>query len=425
MFTLGVIILFSIRLGSRNSDIAAKVKTFYILFALLVPTIFVKAQPPNDNCANAQTINPNGTCYPGTTVQANDSWTGTVGCQSGNNHPDVWYRFVATGTTLAITVTAGTLSGNIEFILVEATGPCAGLTNIGSLCGASPLTGNINGLQPGTTYYYTISSSTGAEGSFTSCVNNTTPPPSPGQDCNSSATLCINNSFPQGTFSGVGTVENIATNSCFGQNERQSKWYKFTVGCNGTLGFVINPNNPTDDYDWAIWNTSTSPCTSTMPTPIACNWSGCTGSTGLSANPSAEPNANTSCVGPGGCGPGVPRAYCNEETGNASLLNVTAGTTYTILIDNFTANGNGFSFSFGGTAIIGPDATFSYTAGACGAYTFTKSCPTTNSTYLWQFGDGATATTQNATHTYSTFGNFVITLKPKTAAEILRINLAL
>ena len=84
------------------------------------------AAPGNDDCGNAQTVNPNG-CYPGTTVAANDSWVGSVGCQSGNNHPDVWYTFVATGTTLAVNVNALTLTGNIEFVLVGSTGPCTGL----------------------------------------------------------------------------------------------------------------------------------------------------------------------------------------------------------------------------------------------------------------------------------------------------------
>src|SRR5258706_12554660 len=110
----------------------------------------------NDDCSAAQVVTPNGTCYSGTTAGANDSWQGTVGCQSGNNHPDVWYSFVATGSSLAVNVTAGTLTGNIEFVLVSPTSGCSVFQNVGSLCGASPLTGTINGLQTGTTYYYTI-----------------------------------------------------------------------------------------------------------------------------------------------------------------------------------------------------------------------------------------------------------------------------
>ena len=364
-------------------------KIFYILFFLLLLNDRILAQPANDQCSNAQTIVPNGSCYAGTNVNADDNWQGTVGCQAGNSpHPDVWYTFVATGTSLAVSVTAGTLTGNIEYVLWSATSPCNGLTLAGSLCGPSPLTGNIAGLQPGTTYYYFISSVNSSQGTFNTCVTNSSPPTIPGQDCQTSATLCNGNSFPQGTFNGVGAIENIAANSCFGQNERQSKWYKFTVGCSGTLGFVINPNNPADDYDWALWNSSASPCAATMPAPIACNWSGCPGSTGLSPDPSSESNV-VNCSGPSACPGGVgPKAFCNSTAGNSNLLNVTAGTTYSLLIDNFTANGNGFNFSFRGTAIIGPDASFTYTAGACGTYTFTKTCPTSNSTFLRQFHPG-------------------------------------
>ncbi|HET9746417.1 MAG TPA: hypothetical protein VFP97_11940, partial [Chitinophagaceae bacterium] len=172
-------------------------KKSFTLGFVLFSVAFIFAQPANDNCNTATIVTPNGQCVDGTTVGANDSWTQTVGCQSGNNHPDVWYSFVATGTTVNINVTAGTLTGDIEFVLVASTGPCGGLTNAGSLCGASPLTGTINGIQIGTTYYYTISSSTSSQGTFTTCVTNTTPPPLPGQDCGTSATLCNVNSFSQ------------------------------------------------------------------------------------------------------------------------------------------------------------------------------------------------------------------------------------
>src|SRR6476620_5823111 len=38
---------------------------------------FRTAAPTNDDCTTAQTVNTDGTCYPGTTVAANDSWQGT------------------------------------------------------------------------------------------------------------------------------------------------------------------------------------------------------------------------------------------------------------------------------------------------------------------------------------------------------------
>jgi gliding motility-associated-like protein len=361
------------------------------------------SQPANDNCNGAQLITPNGSCNNGTTVNATDGWTGTVGCQSGNNHPEVWYTFVATGTSLSVNITAGTITGNLEFVLVQATSPCNGLTIMGSLCGASPLTGTVNGLTVGTTYYFTISSSTSSQGTFSVCVNNTSPPTIPGQDCSSSAVLCNSNSFSQGTFTGIGTAENVDLNSCFGGNERQSKWYKFTAGCSGTFEFMIDPNINLEDFDWAIWNTTTSCYSSgtTMGVPLDCNWSGCPGNTGISTNPCAY--LNYDCVG-------NPND-CNSSQINTTAINLVAGQTYTLLVDNFTSSGGGFSMSFGGTAVIGPDARFTYSAGACGTYTFNKTCQTSNSTFLWQFGDGATSFDQNPSHTYTTFGNFMITLQ--------------
>jgi len=64
---------------------------FKILALLFVLIVFsaknVYAQPANDFCSGAQAVTPDGTCVGGTTVLANDTWVGTVGCQSGNNQP--------------------------------------------------------------------------------------------------------------------------------------------------------------------------------------------------------------------------------------------------------------------------------------------------------------------------------------------------
>src|SRR3989338_4650120 len=93
------------------------------LFCTLLSISLCFAQPSNDNCGGAVSTNPNGTCYgPGlattTTVGAADNWIGSVGC-AGNNG-EVWFSFVATGTDLAVSVTSGTMGGNVEFILVSS-----------------------------------------------------------------------------------------------------------------------------------------------------------------------------------------------------------------------------------------------------------------------------------------------------------------
>ncbi len=394
-------------------------KKLLTMLLILISTV-IYAQPPNDFCSGAFSVNPNGTCYgPGlpqtTTAGSADNWVGTVGC-AGNNQ-EVWFSFVATGTQLNINVTNGTMTGNIEFILVESTGPCSGLTLEGSLCGASPLVGMVsNNLTIGATYYYTISN-TGSLGTFTTCVTNTTPPPVPGQDCTNSAVLCDNSSFSQGMFSGIGVAENISTNSCFGANEQQSKWYKFTVGVSGTFVFMINPVTYTNDYDFALWNTTTGCYTSgtTLGAPLSCNWSGCAGTTGIATNPVTSFGSagglgaglwqNNNPPGPGTCAPG-PFQWSNT-------INLVAQ-TYTILIDNYSASNNGFSVTFGGTSVMGQPADFTTSLDAtCMILTLNRAPFYTgpNSTYLWNFGDGNTSTNGALTsYTYATTGTYTVSL---------------
>ncbi len=377
---------------------------------LVIISVFVAvmgiAQPANDNCSGATTISTTGGCIGGTTVAATDGWVGTVGCQSGNND-EVWYTFVSTGTQSQITITSGTLGGNVEVIMVQSIGSCAGLSLSGSQCGASPLVATFSNLQPGVTYYVSVSSS-GADGTFTICNTVSSPPPVPGQDCTSPAVLCNNNSFSQGSFSGIGAAEIVSTNTCFGSQERQSRWYTFTIGCTGTLGFIITPVTATNDIDWLLLARSTATCYSSGTTintgEVSCNWSGCTGATGITnvANPCTT-------YGAADCG-GMPG--CQAGGINTTVPTLTAGTTYMMLIDNFTNSGNGFSVQFSGTAIIGPDAAFTSSLSAdCYTLTPTKTCTTSNSTYLWNFGDGTTSTSQNpGSHTYATSGNYTVSL---------------
>ncbi len=381
------------------------------------------AQPANNTCLTAQSITPNGTCVSGTTVAATDTWNNVVGCQNGNNgsnHPDVWYTFVSTGTQAVFTNTAGTFGGTMELILVEGT--CAStFTLAGNSCSASPQSATFTGLTIGTTYYYTISNASGAgqtPGTFTTCVTTSSPPPLSGQDCGTAAILCDNSTFGQGSSTaGSGSVfgntsnENLSAFGCLMTDERQSKWYKFTAGCSGTIEFMIDPITNTNDYDFAIYDITTSGCAITPggsiaggATQVVCNYSACDGSTGASsaANPCTTYGASD-CGGPPGC----------QATGVAAPPSLIAGHSYALIIDNFSLTNSGFNFTWtGGSATIGPDALYTFTNPSCGVYNFTKTCNTGSfSTYLWTFGDGTTSTLQNPTHTYTTGGNYTISLE--------------
>jgi len=56
--------------------------------------------------------------------------------------------------------------------------------------------------------------------------------------------------------------------------EVHSVWYIFTAQEDGQLGFLITPNNPTDDYDWIVWDLTGKTCADLATDPslvVSCN----------------------------------------------------------------------------------------------------------------------------------------------------------
>ncbi|MBK6343406.1 MAG: hypothetical protein IPF41_12670 [Flavobacteriales bacterium] len=91
------------------------------------------------------------------------------------------------------------------------------------------------------------------------------------------------------TSTGLTADLHLHSRGCLGSNERQGSWYSFSPSAGGTLGFTISPNNPADDYDFAIWGPFASLSCPPMAAPLRCNYSGDPGDTGLSSagtNPS-------------------------------------------------------------------------------------------------------------------------------------------
>ena len=407
-----------------------KILLFYV-FSLI--SVLSYAQSANDACGGAQTVTADGTCVAGTTVDNADTWNGTVGCQNGNNnstHEDAWFSFVATGTQADFTNTAGTFGGTMELVLV--TGTCAGtFTLVGSDCSASPQTATFNSLIVGTTYFYTISNADGGgatPGTFTTCVTTTDPPVVSGQDCGTSAIICDDSAFGQagstagaGAESGNTSDENLSALGCLLSDERQSKWYKFTAGCDGTLEFLISPVTNTDDYDYAVYDITTSDCILTPggaaaggATQVTCNYSGQRGPTGDSS--AADPCATHGALD----NSGMPGCQAAQIGAPGTYI---AGHTYALVIDNFSITSAGFDFAWlGGSSVVGPDANYTYVTPSCGVYDFTKTCDTgVLSTYLWTFGDGNTSTAQNPSHTYIAGGNYNVSLEVTDALGCTRI----
>ncbi len=152
-------------------------------------------------------------------------------------------------------------------------------------------------------------------------------------DCVSSIPVCGNSDISY-TPSGSGNTADIPypapADLCLKGGEHFSVWYSFTIATSGTLTFTINPNVFTDDYDFAVYGPNV-PCSSIYTTtPIRCNYSGADGPTGLSMTLTGSDTF------------GALSAY----------MDVVAGQTYYLLVDNFLSSANGFSMSWGGTATL-------------------------------------------------------------------------
>lgn len=308
----------------------------FILFIIL--SIVVHSQSINNLCGSAVVSSQTGGCVGGSIIVGDaDNIAGCAGCQNANcnQHKDVWYTFVSTGNTFEFTLTGGTLI-NGEITLISATGPCAGLVLINSSCGTLPFSGLFSGLSIGTTYYVMVSAPSNQTGTFTLCTTVSIPL---GIDCNTATQICNNSPFV-GNSTGFGTQELSVTNRGCLSTEHQASWYIFQIQTSGTLNMTIVPGVGVD-YDYALWgpNSACSPTTS----PIRCSFA-----SGFITNS----NTGSYNTGFGVLGTESSDGTAGTLDGWSSTLNVIAGQTYILLIDNFTSNSTFFNLNWGGTASL-------------------------------------------------------------------------
>ena len=372
-----------------------------------------------DDCATAFQINNVANFCSGAAFFTNTGSTtsafGIATCQGATTTEDVWFQFTAVGTDVLISA-GGTGSGG------SMMSPCISIYNGDCLTGINEQ-GCANGavgsgvtqlyegaLIQGSTYYIRVSTTTLNEGTFELCVNNYTPSSNPGADCGGAAFLCNQNPISVATLSGGGldNDEPEAT-SClengFGADEGNSSWFYWTCGTSGSLTFDITPLNPVDDIDFMIYQlNSTNPCG--PRTVLRCNASSClniNGSTGLSLTDvdiTEDPN----------CDPGE-NAYCQ-------FVNMAVGTTYALLVNNFSAN-LGFTVNFGGTgAFQGPNpnivaAPLTICVGQTVSFNGSTSVNVAGG-LIWNFSNGGSpaSTIGNGPHviTYNTPGSFTAIL---------------
>jgi gliding motility-associated-like protein len=372
-----------------------------------------------DDCATAfQINNVSNFCSGAGSFTNSGSTTGTFGnatCLGANSTEDVWFQFTAIGTDVLISA-GGSGSGG------SMISPCISIYNGDCITGVNEQ-GCANGtagsgvtqlyegaLIQGSIYYIRISTTDSNEGTFELCVNNYTPSANPGADCGGAAFLCNQSPISVATLSGGGlNNDEPESSSClenaFGADEGNSSWFYWTCGTAGTLTFDITPLNPFDDIDFIMYELSgTNPCGTR--TILRCNSASClnaNGSTGLNLTDIdfiEDPN----------CDPGE-NSYCQ-------YIDMTAGTTYALLVNNFSAN-MGFTTNFGGTGTFqGPNPNIvALPTTICEGQTvsFNGSTSTNVAGGLnWNFSNGGTpnSATGNGPHTitYNTAGTYTAIL---------------
>ncbi|KMQ58549.1 chromophore lyase [Chryseobacterium angstadtii] len=156
-------------------------------------------------------------------------------------------------------------------------------------------------------------------------------------DCATALAVCGNSNITYNPV-GIGNV-NEALGGCLATGEHNSIWYKITIATSGTLTFNLVPNDPDADYDWAIYGPNTT-C-GNLGAPIRCNAATIQlvgAATGLNM-------VSTITNAPGGSF----TPYCR-------FLDVIAGQTYYLYLDNWVDNANPtvapFSLTWGGTATL-------------------------------------------------------------------------
>lgn len=329
------------------------------------------AQPANNDCENAINI-PDVSDYCSdigeyTNVDATASTVNDPPCFS-NNGQDVWFSFTTTALDVVVTVigdAAQAPGGTLQRPEVALyTGNCSGGGfNLQTLqCGSDNSGNDIiqitrGGLEIGQTYFLRIRGRGNRQGTFQLCINNFNPPVNPGSDCVTASVLCDKTSFVvQQVVGGGNDPDELDDSSCLGglpgNSESGSTWFTWTAETSGSLTFTLTPLNPSDDLDFVVYELPGGITDCVNKTELRCMASGdfafpspCMGPTGLD-------ETSTDFSEPPGCND-------PSQDNFIAALDMVAGTSYALAINNFTNTGNGFEIEFGGTGeFLGPQAAF-------------------------------------------------------------------
>ena len=344
---------------------------FLFFFAMILRGVVAVAQPLNDNCITATEIsNPRNYCSNAnafTNIGATPSTVSSVSFCLSTNGADVWFSFRALATDARITVQGATMdapTGSLrrpEAALYSGV-DCATLSEIA--CQKDNRSLNVielykGGLTPGERYYIRVQGEAARTGTFKLCMINYNPPSNITSDCSSSSVLCDKSPFGVASVTGAGTnIKELDDATCFYSNggprtnlETNSTWFKWTCLQSGPLTFTITPSKLDDDIDFAVYELPNGLSDCGSKKLLRCVATGTTaggcailGATGLKTG-------ETDIAEASGCTPSA------NQTNFVRPIDMEAGKSYVLGINNFTSTGNGFNLEFGGTGTFqGPEA---------------------------------------------------------------------
>ena len=166
------------------------------------------------------------------------------------------------------------------------------------------------------------------------------------QDCLGAIPVCQPVYTTTASYTGHGNVyPEIKANSlcplCM-DGEKNDVFYVITVQTSGLLRFTLTPNNPTNDYDWSLFNMTNANCdqiySQAVSLQVSCNSYGITGTNGPTGINTLLGN-NLNCNGPG-----VSGSKFNKD------VTVVAGQTYVLNVSNWSStNQSGYTLDFSGS----------------------------------------------------------------------------
>ncbi len=413
-----------------------KMKTYAILISVVFLVIGglnkkITAQTmPGDECYSATTLT-NLIKYcssPQQYTNLNSTKTTSFGppvCWSKTSVPteDVWFKFVAIGTDVQMSVAGGGVNGTIKkpnIVLYKAKSCADTISTMAcSASNSTDVTSLYKGsLIPGDTYWIRIATTSVNEGSFQFCISNYTPTVNPGADCDGAVKLCDLTVVSVAGLSGGGNNnKEIPMSSCFYDSkngkqplESNSSWFKWTCAKAGTLYFDIAPIDPTNDLDFLLYEvngTATDACAT--KTVIRCTATACLSPNGMVGLDMSSTDVNE----PPNCDP--PNT---GSDGYLKYINMVVGKTYVLQIDNFST-ASGFTITFHGTGLfLGPYAEItaksSLTSCVGEQITFDGSKSDKYNALKWTFSGGTPTTATSVgphTITYNTAGTYTTYLK--------------